>query len=146
MRNVLASRSDLTRKQLERTRDLMNTSVLDSVVTDYQRFIPMVELPDKNDRHVVAAAIRCGAAAIVTRNQKDFPATELRKYDLETIDPDDFIVQQFHLSEARVVDSARKVRARLKNPPLSVEEYLVTLEKQELPKTVTLLRHFRDLI
>jgi hypothetical protein len=66
--------------------------------------------------------------------------------DIETIEPDDFIVQQFHLSEAKVIDSARKVRARLRNPTYSTEEYLITLEKQRLPKTVTQLRGFRDLI
>lgn len=146
MRNVLANRPDLTREQLERTRDRMNTSVLDSIVTEYEDFIPLIKLPDDNDRHVVAAAIRCGASVIVTYNTKDFPVDELRKYDLEAIDPDEFIVQQFHLSEAKLVGSARKVRNRLKNPPLSADEYLNTLEKQRLPKSVALLRRFRSLI
>jgi hypothetical protein len=119
---------------------------LDSLVSDYEHLIPVIELPDENDRHVVAAAMRCGASAIVTYNEKDFPAAELAKYDIETIAPDDFLVQQFHLSEATVIDSARKVRARLRNPPHSAEQYLMTLEKQRLPKTVTQLRGFRDLI
>ncbi len=146
IRSVLSNRPDLTREQLERTRDLMNTSVLDSVVTDYEHFIPIIQLPDKNDRHVVAAAVRCGASAIVTYNTKDFPDAELRKYDLEAIEPDDFIVQQLHLSEAQVIQSARKVRARLKNPPCSVDDYLLRLEQQELPKAVNTLRAFRHLI
>lgn len=90
----------------------MNTSVLDSIVTEYEDYIPLIKLPDDNDRHVVAAAIRCGASVIVTYNTKDFPVDELRKYDLEAIDPDEFIVQQFHLSEAKLVGSARKVRNR----------------------------------
>jgi len=124
----------------------MNTSVLNSVVTNYEHFIPIIELPDKNDRHVVAAALRCGASAIVTYNTKDFPIAELVKYDLEAIEPDEFIVQQLHLSEARVVDSAQIVRARLKNPALSVDDYLATLEKQKLPKSVDILREFRNLI
>ena len=143
IRSVLARRPDLTRDQLERTRDLMNRSVLDSVVTDYEHFIPLIELPDENDRHVVAAAIRCGASVMVTYNTRDLPAEELKKYDLEAINPDDFLVQQFHLSEAKLVGSARKVRNRLKHPPLSAAEYLDILEKQRLPKTVALLRSFR---
>ena len=146
MRNVLADRPDLSRDQLERTRDLMNRSVLDSLVSGYEQFTPVVKLPDENDRHVVAAAIRCGASAVVTCNTKDFPASELEKYDLEAIRPDDFIIQQSHLSEAKVIQSASKVRARLRNPEYSVEEYLLTLEKQTLPKTVALLRKFHNLI
>mgnify|MGYP006277969789 CR=1 FL=1 len=146
IRNVLADRPDLSREQLERTKNLMNTNVLESLVSDYEHFIPVVELPDKNDRHVVAAAIRCGASAIVTYNTKDFPASALEKYDLEAIQPDDFIVQQAHLSEARVIESGMKVRSRLRNPTYSAEEYLSTLEKQKLPKTISLLRGFRNLI
>ena len=146
IRNVLANRPDLSREQMERTKDLMNTSVLDSVVSDYEHFIPVIELPDENDRHVVAAAIRCGASAIVTYNTKDFPVVNLRNYDLEAIEPDDFLVQQLHLSEATVIESAKKVRKRLKNPRHSAEQYLQTLEKQKLPKTVTLLRAFQELI
>jgi len=146
IRNVLSARPDLDRAQLERTRDLMNTSVLDSVVTDYERFIPVVTLPDENDRHVVAAAIRCGASVIITNNTKDFPLAELSKYELEALDPDEFIVQQFHLSPSTVVESARKVRHRLKNPPVSAAQYLITLEMQGLLKTAALLRDFGNLI
>ncbi|POQ98381.1 toxin-antitoxin system, toxin component, PIN family protein [Alkalispirochaeta sphaeroplastigenens] len=146
IRNVMANRPDLTRQQLERTRDLMNESVLDSVVTDYEQFIPAIHLPDENDRHVVAVAVRCGASVVVTYNSKDFPPGELMKYDLEAVHPDAFLIQQFHLSEAKLVGSARKVRNRLKNPPLSAEDYLSTLEKQGLPQTVALLRSFLSLL
>jgi predicted nucleic acid-binding protein len=41
--------------------------------TGYESLIPSLSLPDKNDRHVLAAAIRCQASAIVTFNLKDFP-------------------------------------------------------------------------
>jgi hypothetical protein len=124
----------------------MNEAVLDSLVTGYEQFVSAVDLPDKDDRHVVAAAIKCGASAIVTFNLRDFPAESLVTHDLEAIDPDDFVVQQFHLSHAKVINSAATHRQRLRKPPKSTDEFLSTLEQQGLPRSVTLLRDYRELI
>src|SRR5438270_13155098 len=66
IRNVLANRPDLTRGQLERTRDLMDRSVRDCLVTGFEGLIEGLSLPNENDRHVLAAAIRCNADAIIT--------------------------------------------------------------------------------
>lgn len=146
MRSVLAARKDLTRHQLERTRNLMNKHVRDCLVTGYQQLIPAIVLPDENDRHVVAAAVRAGADTIVTFNLKDFPAAELAKYDIAAQHPDDFIVQQIGLSPPLVCRAARRHRASLKNPPKTTDEYLATLESQGLPQTVAGLRDFAELI
>ena len=56
IRNVLANRPDLKREQLERTRELMNSNVRDSVVSDYEDLIDGLQLPDQGDRHVSAGA------------------------------------------------------------------------------------------
>jgi predicted nucleic acid-binding protein len=71
-RNVLAGRPDLTPEQLARTRQLMNANVRDSLVEGFEYLIPAIELPDPEDRHVVAAAIHSGASLIVTFNLKTF--------------------------------------------------------------------------
>jgi len=73
IRNVLANRPDLNRKQLERTRRLMNAHVLDCLVTGYENLIDGLTLPDPNDRHVLAAAVSADADVIVTYNLGDFP-------------------------------------------------------------------------
>ncbi|PLY14480.1 MAG: hypothetical protein C0631_10780, partial [Sedimenticola sp.] len=57
IRNVLKSRPELQDK-LPRTRELMNTAVPDSLVTAYEPLIESLSLPDADDRHVLAAAIR----------------------------------------------------------------------------------------
>ena len=59
-------------RKLERTRDLMNAHVRDAIVTGFEELIPSLVLPDADDRHVLAAAIRAGAQVIVTYNLKDF--------------------------------------------------------------------------
>ena len=100
----------------------------------YEELIPCLQLPDENDRHVLAAAIVSASDAIVTFNLKDFPKPALVRYQIDLIHPDDFIFHQFGIDDAAVLVSVQKCRERLKNPPKSAVEYLDTLEKQGLPK------------
>jgi len=139
-RNVLADRPDLKSEQLQRTRDLMNSHVRDALVTGYEFLIPALSLPDVDDRHVLAAAIRGQASGIVTFNLQDFPTEELAKYDIEAIHPDEFIADLYDIDAAKVLQAAAAHRRRLNNPEKTVEEYLDTLLKQGLPQTVNLLR------
>ena len=64
IRNVLLKRPDLKRQQLERIRDLMIATVADSVVTGYEPIITGLSLPDPDDQHVLAAAVRIQAESI----------------------------------------------------------------------------------
>ena len=143
MRAVLGIRPDLKRADLERTRTLMNDHVRDCLVTGYEHLIESIELPDPNDRHVVAAALRSGASLIVTFNLKDFPQERLRTHNIEAHHPDDFIVDLFDLTPEEVVRAAAEQRRSLRNPPKTVEEFTDLLLKQGLTQTVDKLRGFR---
>src|SRR5689334_18975619 len=77
MRNVRKDYPDITQAQTERIRDLMNGHVRDCLVTGYEDLIETLDLPDPDDRHVLAAAIRAGADVIVTTNLADFPKEAL---------------------------------------------------------------------
>lgn len=143
IRNVLKNNANLRREQLERTRQLMNDHVRDCLVTGYESYIETIQLPDPNDRHVVAAAIRSGASLIVTFNLKDFPAGTLGALDIEAQHPDEFIAHQFDLNPACVLEAAAKQRRSLRNPPRSVDEYLETLLNQGLVETVKEFRKWR---
>lgn len=146
IRSVLAKRPDLGRKDLERTRDLMNTHVRDCVVTGYEALIDTLHLPDPNDRHVLAAAIRAGADVIVTFNLKDYPQEALKPFGVEAQHPDDFLMFQLDLAPNIICAAAKLHRASLRKPAKNVGEYLATLEAQGLAQTVSCLRNFSDLI
>ncbi len=146
IRSLLESRPDLKREQLERTRALMNAHVRDSLVTEYQDLIPALKLPDPDDRHVLAAAIRGRASVIVTYNLSDFPDTVLSRYGIEAQHPDEFIAHLLGLDEGAVCAAAKAQRESLRKPPKTVEEYLAVLERQGLVQTVTRLRWFASLI
>lgn len=139
---VLQSRPDVTREKLERTRDKMDACAGECLVAGYADLIPALSLPDPDDRHVLAAAIRCGADVIVTKNLDDFPTGVLSKFGIEPQHPDEFIEYLLSLDAATVCHSVKTIRGRLKNPPRSAEEYLATLGRQELPRTVATLRAF----
>ncbi len=59
VKNLLKQREDLTEAKLQRTVELMNAAVPDCLVENYEGYIDSLELPDLDDRHVLAAAIKC---------------------------------------------------------------------------------------
>lgn len=142
----LASNNSLSRETLEKIRELMDRHVPDAKVVGYESLIAGLSLPDPDDRHVLAAAIKCSADAIVTLNLKDFPEHILATYQIELIHPDDFILYQIDLAPALCCKAFRDQRTALKNPPLTADEFLANLQKQQLPQTVSALRQYADLI
>lgn len=144
---MLEDRPDLTPKQLNRTKDLMNRHIDDCLVTGYEHRVEHLELPDADDRHVLAAAIECKAAIIVTANIADFPAETLIVSGITAISADDFLCDLLDTHEEaaeKVLEEAvRAIKRRLTNPPLSWNQYLHVLETMqgnELTNTVQRLR------
>jgi len=48
----------------------MDVHAVDALVTGYEDLIPCLQLPDPNDRHVLAAAIRAEAEVIVDARRR----------------------------------------------------------------------------
>jgi predicted nucleic acid-binding protein len=144
--NLLQNRSDLTTTQLEETCSLMKQAVPDCLIENYEKFIPAIHLPDENDRHVLAAAVKGGVDAIVTFNLKDFPKSVLDEYDIEAIHPDDFIMNQLELSQPAALAAVKAMRARLRNPPIRTEDFISTIERCQLVQCGGFLRRWQDLI
>jgi hypothetical protein len=89
--SLLRDRPDIPAERLTHTRELMNRAVPDCLVTGYEPFIQELTLPDPDDRHVLAAAIRCQAGVIVTLNVRDFPDEVVARYGISVQHPDEFL-------------------------------------------------------
>jgi predicted nucleic acid-binding protein len=145
-RNLLLNRSDLTSAQLDRTSALMDLATPDGLVTDHEVLITGLTLPDPDDRHVLAAAIRCNASVIVTFNERDFPPAALSPFGIEAQHPDLFIENLFDLDPAAVVAAAQRQRAQLKNPPMDVDRYIDVLLRQGLVQTAKSLTIYQAIL
>jgi predicted nucleic acid-binding protein len=141
--SLLANRLDLTRNQLERTRELMQKAAPDALVTGYAALMPRLALPDPGDRHILAAAIKGRAAVIVTKNLKDFPPGALAPFGIQAQSPDAFCLRLLQQSGIEVQQAAEQHRLSLKNPAKTRAEYLDTLASQGLLQTVETLRNSR---
>jgi predicted nucleic acid-binding protein len=146
IRSLLAKRPDLTREQLERTRDLMNAHVRDALISGFEDLIPSLALPDPDDRHVLAAAIRGRVDVIVTYNLRDFPLKAVAAFGIEVQHPDEFLSHLLDLAPGTVLAALQKLRQALKNPPVEIDDYLLKLEQHELSSFAAKLREFKALL
>ncbi len=146
MRNVLFDRPDLKKEQLERTRGLMDMSFPGSLVCNYEKKIQDLTLSDLNDRHVLAAAIKAKAGGILTFNLKDFPQKYLNTFGIKPVHPDEFFSEFIKTKELKFFEAARRQREGLRNPPKTVEEYLEIMNKQNIKKTIDLMKKRKDLL
>ena len=87
----------------------------DAEVTGYEPLIASMT-NNRNDRHVLAAAVRCSAHAIVTANLKHFPAEAVQPYGIEVISGDDFLIHQLYLDAGAVLDKLHAQSDQLKIP------------------------------
>lgn len=75
----------------------------DAEVTGYRPLIDELTC-DPKDRHVLAAAVRAAAGAIVTFNTDDFPDHSVEAFELEVIHPDTFLLDLLDLAPGAVPD------------------------------------------
>ena len=124
----------------------MDKVVSDALVTDYEDLIEGINLPDPDDRHVLAAAIAGNADVVVTLNMKDFPTERLARYGIEAQHPDTFLIHQRGLNEQRFLQCVRRTRRRLKNPEVDVDAYLEGLRKSGLVVLAAELERAKSLL
>ena len=136
----LAEGRGISAGKRQRLRDLMNAAVADCLVEGYEPLIDGLKLPDPNDRHVLAAAIKCGAQVIVTSNVSDFPSEYLSSWDVEARTPDDFILDMIGINDRAVYACVQQIVDGRTNPPQTFDDVLTQLERSGLIETAAVLR------
>lgn len=137
----LVSKSAQDRAKLERTRHLMEAALPEARVTDYEALIPSLSLPDPDDRHVLAAAIRSGAGEILTFNLRDFPPAATQPHGLSAIHPDEWLCRLLDEQPDIMRLTVEKMLSSLKNPPMNPEGLRAALERLTLPQAAERLSH-----
>jgi hypothetical protein len=78
----------------------------------------LLDLPDRHDRHILAAAIAGGAAVLITLNLRDFPVRALAPYGLRAVSPDDLAMDLWLQEGATVEAEVARVWPGLSGRPL----------------------------
>jgi predicted nucleic acid-binding protein len=95
--------------------------------------VEQLHLPDRNDRHVLGAAIQSSATLIVTNNLRDFPTRTLDIYNVRAAPADQIVRQLIDSSPARAIGALRPT-------PADVETHLEQLRRAGLARSVKALR------
>lgn len=88
--------------QIKRRVDVMLQAFPDAMVIGFDDLISAMK-NHEGDRHVLAAAVRCGADAIVSNNKKHFPPDALSPYGIECLTAGQFLSHQYHLNPDRFI-------------------------------------------
>jgi len=97
-----------------------------ALVDDFEHLIPDMTC-DAKDRHVLAAAVRGGAEALVTFNGKDFPPDATDGHGIKVVHPDLFLVGLLAERPNDVVAALERGTAALRKPLQTMREYLASL-------------------
>ena len=122
------SRKGIGKDIVDKRIDTANLAFPGALVKDYEDLIPVLDLPDDNDRHVLAAAIRSEAKIIVTNNLRDFPADRLKVYDLIAMNVDDFLMLLLSKEEDTCLVAFHDLVDNERNPKYSNSEILRQFE------------------
>lgn len=124
---------------MERTLSLIRQHFGDCLVENDERLIPaMTNEPD--DRHVLAAAVACGAQVVVSDNGDDFPVDSCAPYSIEVKTADEFLQDLWDLDPDVVMTTLKEAAAETTRPALDVPGVLGKLEANAPMFVETVLR------
>jgi predicted nucleic acid-binding protein len=122
-------------KRIERA----NLAFPDALVLNYKELISRLKLPDEDDRHVLAAAIKTNANLIVTNNIKHFPKDVLQSFGLSAKTADDFLTDTIDLNQEQAIAAFNEMVLNKKNPRMDEFDVLNQLRNAGLKDTADYL-------
>jgi predicted nucleic acid-binding protein len=137
---VQTTHPEIAPDRIEQRLEAMNATFEDALVEGWEQVCAGLELPDDNDRHVLAAAVRGGADVIVTFNVKDFPEDRLLPTGVSVEHPDEFLLDQLDLLPGVVFQVLTEQAGDLRNPPSDLDGVLNRLERCGVPRFADAVR------
>lgn len=138
--NLRKNLPDIPAEKADRLRERMNGAVRDCLVEGYEPLIEVLDLPDPDDRHVLAAAIKSGAQVIVTRNGKDFPRGKLAPWGIRAKSPDDFVYDTLDIDPQAIWACIQQIVDSRTRHPVTTDDVIAELERDGLVASVAALR------
>ena len=116
-----------------------NIAFPDALVHNYEGLLGNLTLPDPDDCHVLAAAIKVNANVIVTNNIRDFPEEYLETFGLKVKSADDFLTDIIDLNHEEALQAFKEMVLNKKKPELNEYEVLNLLRNSGLNDTANYL-------
>lgn len=135
-----AVRPDLAPSRIESRLRAMNEVFDDACVRGWEPLVPGLELPDRDDRHVVAAAVRGRADLVVTRNLDDFPDEVLAPLGIHALSPDEFLLDQLDLDPYGTLTVIGEQASAMRRPPATAQDVLAALDLAGAPDFASAVR------
>ena len=139
VRKIVMKEKGVTEEEANKRTEKANIAFPDALVQNYKGLINHLELPDKNDRHVLAAAIKTNANLIITNNIKHFPEEYLQSFGLNAKTADDFLTDIIDLNQEQAIASFKEMVLNKKNPKMDEFEVLDQLRNAGLKDTANYL-------
>lgn len=130
---------DVSEEEAGKRIEKANLAFPDALVQNYKGLINHLELPDEDDRHVLAAAIKTNANLIVTNNVKHFPKAYLQSFSLNAKSADDFLTDIIDLNQEQAIAAFKEMVLNKKNPKQDEFEVLNQLRNAGLKDTANYL-------
>jgi len=131
-RNLPKAWKGATAAQIAAFLAVVNKAYPYAQVPDWREHMEGLELPDPDDRHVLAAAIAAEATSIVTLNLADFPQTVVNRYGIRVEHPDDFLCRMYDSDPQKADMAIRRMIENKKHPPRTLAEEYTGLDKAGL--------------
>jgi len=128
-------RKGVSSQEVDKRVQRANQAFPDALVRNYEKLLANLSLPDMNDCHVLAAAIKSNAHLIVTNNIKDFPEDILSDFDIKAKTADAFLTDLIDLNGETAITAFKDMVLNKRNPAMDEYAVLASLEKIGLSET-----------